>query len=175
MKSTMPFGINLRASGSATPYWDLVDRVSALETTSSVRTLGYPPHITLAKYDVAAPRQLEEVVATLSGISPITLSFDRLRSFDPSHTILWASPKPNEGMRELHSRIHDAIDPITCKPAYRPGKWTPHCTVALRIAEDKRDAAKRLLTADFEPFTLTFDVLDCVSSPPIKILAVDCH
>lgn len=167
----MPFGINLRASEAATPYWDLVDRVSAFETTPTVRALGYPPHITLAKYDDAPPGQLEQVVTALSGASPITLTFDRLRSFDQGYMIIWASPQPHQGMRDLHFRIHDAIDPSMCKPAYRPSDWTPHCSVALRIAEDQREAARQLLTDDFDPFALTFDVLDCVSSPPITILA----
>ncbi|WP_082699826.1 2'-5' RNA ligase family protein [Novosphingobium barchaimii] len=166
----MPFGINIRASGDATPYWELVERASALEIEPSIRALGYPPHITLAKYDDADVEELEAAVAELGDVPALTISFDRLGAFDPGFLILWASPKPHEALLGLHNRLHTIIDPVRCKPPYRPGSWTPHCSIALRVADSHRDAAHQMLAADFTPFTMAFDVLDSVSSPPIAII-----
>jgi len=167
----MPFGINLRVSGDAAAYWELVGRASALEAEPTIQVLRYPPHITLAKYDDALSGELEAIVDALADVSALTLTFDRLGSFDPGFLILWAAPKPQQVLLDLHARAHSIIDPARCKPPYRPASWTPHCSIALRVAEQHRDAASRLLLADFEPFTLTFDVVDAVASPPIAIIA----
>lgn len=166
----MPFGINIRASGGAAPYWTLVDRVAALEAEPTVRALAYPPHITLAKYDDADAREIGAVVDALAETPSLTLTFYRLGSFDPGFLILWAAPKPEQALLDLHARAHTIIDPSRCKRPYRPGHWTPHCSIALRIADDRRADADRLLAANFTPFTLTFDVVDGVASPPITIL-----
>lgn len=167
----MPFGINLRVSGDAAPYWELVDRASALEVEPTVRELSYSPHITLAKYDDALAGELETVVDSLSDVSALTLTFDRLGSFDPGFLILWAAPRPQQMLLDMHARLHSIIDPVRCRPPYRPATWTPHCSIALRVADEHRDAARRLLADDFVPFTLTFDMVDAVASPPIAIIA----
>lgn len=167
----MLFGINLRASGDATPYWELVERAAALEVEPTIHALDYPPHITLAKYADADPQELQAVVTDLSAMRPLKISFDRIGAFDSGSLILWASPKPHEGLLDLHNQVHTRIDPGRCKPPYRPDNWTPHCSIALRVADHHREAANRMRAADFTPFVLTFDVVDCVSSPPIAVIA----
>lgn len=102
----MPFGINIRASGGAAPYWTLVDRVAALEAEPTVRALAYPPHITLAKYDDADAREIGAVVDALAETPSLTLTFYRLGSFDPGFLILWAAPKPEQALLDLHARAH---------------------------------------------------------------------
>ncbi|MBT0669258.1 2'-5' RNA ligase family protein [Novosphingobium profundi] len=136
-----------------------------------MRALGYPPHITLAKYDAIDSDLLARTVAELAGIPRLRMTFDRLASFDAGSLILWASPAPHPGLAELHARLHAQIDPLACRPAYRPGRWTPHCTLALRIAPRHREEAARLLASEFAAFALDFDILDCVTSPPIAVLA----
>lgn len=170
IERAMPFGINLRTSGDTAPYWELVERASALEIEPTIRALGYPPHITLAKYDDADVEELQAVVADQANVPGLTISFDRIGVFDPGFLILWASPKPHEALMDLHNRVHAIIDPVRCKPPYRPGSWTPHCSIALRVADSHRDAAHQLLATDFTPFVLKFDVVDCVSSPPIEVI-----
>ncbi|AJQ87275.1 2'-5' RNA ligase family protein [Xanthomonas oryzae pv. oryzicola] len=167
----MPFAVNLRASGDAAAYWELVDRAASLEVTPSIRALGYPPHLTLAKYDLVVPGELESAVDTLAGRAPIPLRFQRIGAFDRGVLILWAAPTPDPALAALHARVHALLDPARCTPAYRPGQWVPHCTLALCVAESQRIAAERLLAAPLTPFVLSFDVVDCVSSPPINVLA----
>ena len=166
----MPFAINLRASGDAASYWELVDQVASLEAQPSIKLLGYPPHITLAKYDDADVAEMASVVDALATVAPLTLTFNKLGSFDPGILILWAAPTPEQTLLDLHALVHTIIDPSRCKQPYRPEHWTPHCSIALRIAEDRRANAARFLVADRNPFTLTFDIVDAVASPPIVIL-----
>jgi 2'-5' RNA ligase len=166
----MPFGINIRADGDAKPYWDLVDRVAALEPEPTIRALNYPPHITLAKYDRVGEDQLKHGLAALASCSKATLTFDRIGAFDRGFLVLWVAPRPERVLDELHARVHGAIDPALSKPAYRPGAWVAHCSIALRVAASHRAEAHRLVAAPIPPFALTFDTADCVSSPPIEIL-----
>jgi 2'-5' RNA ligase len=167
----MPFRINLRVSGDAASYWELVDRASGLEAKPSIRSLCYPPHITLAKYDESLPGELEAVINALADAPALTLTFERLGSFDPGFLILWVAPKPQAALLDLHARVHSMIDAQRCRLPYRPANWTPHCSIALRIAEEHRGTAARLLATSLVPFKLTFDVVDAVSPPPIAIIA----
>jgi 2'-5' RNA ligase len=166
----MPFGINIRASGDAASFWALVDQAASLEAQPTVRALAYPPHITLAKYDDVDAGEIATVVDALAGAASLSLTFDKLGSFDPGFLILWAAPRPEQALLDLHARVHALIDPFRCKLPYRLGHWTPHCSIALRVADDRRQDAHRLLAADFKPFTLTFDVVDGVASPPLTIM-----
>ena len=118
----MPFGINLRASGDAASYWEIVDHASELEVEPSIRALHYPPHVTLAKYDDVLSDELEGVINALADAPALTLTFDQLGSFDPGFLILWAAPKPQQALFDLHARAHSIIDPARCKPPYRPAK-----------------------------------------------------
>lgn len=166
----MPFGINLRADGDASPYWELVDRASALETEPTIRPLGYSPHITLAKYDEVAVDELESAINKVADSSRLTLTFERLGSFDPGFLILWAAPTARHELDTLHEQVHSIIDPARCHPPYRPISWVPHCSIALRVDNRNRGAANRLLAKGIAPFTLTFGVVDFVAAPPIAIL-----
>ncbi|MBX7535124.1 2'-5' RNA ligase family protein [Qipengyuania sp. GH1] len=166
----MPFGINIRASGYAAPFWALVDQAASLEVQPTIRALAYAPHITLAKYDVDAG-EITTAVDALAKTPSLSLTFDKLGSFDPGFLILWAAPRPTQALLELHACTHAFIDPSRCKLPYRPGHWTPHCSIALRVADNRHRDARRLLASKFKPFTLTFDVVDGVASPPITILA----
>ena len=148
-----------------------MDRVAALEAQPTIRALAYPPHITLAKYDDADASEIRDVVDALADTPGLTLTFNRLGSFDPGFLILWAAPKPEQALFDLHARAHAIIDPARCKLPYRPRHWTPHCSIALRIADDRRSDADQLLAADFAPFTLTFDTVNGVASPPITVIA----
>lgn len=167
----MPFGINIRASGDAASFWALVDQAACLEAKPTVRALAYPPHITLAKYEDVDASEIATVVDALAEYTSLSLTFDKLGSFDPGFLILWAAPRPDQALLDMHARAHAFIDPSRCKLPYRPGNWTPHCSIALRVADDRRRDAHCLLAANFKPFTLTFNVVDGVVSPPITIIA----
>jgi 2'-5' RNA ligase len=168
----MPFGINICVRGGDTsPYWDIVDRVSPLEAQPTMRALGYPPHITLGKYDEIEQCELEAAVDALAGFPSLDIQFTSLGSFDTSPIVLWLAPTPTSALNELHASVHELIDPAKCWQSYRPGIWSPHCTVALRIAEVERDAAFLLLRGGIQPFTLRFDMVESVASPALCVIA----
>jgi len=166
----MMFGVTLRASPDAEPFWMLVDRASTLEHSSSIRALGYPPHITLTRYPEIAPDRLLETARAFEGETAISLAFDRIGVFDADPLVLWLSPQRDQRLMDLHAKAHGTIDPALCDPYYRPQQWTPHLTIAMSIPAERRTDALELAAQQIEPFILTFDAIECVSWPSVRVL-----
>lgn len=133
--------------------------------------LGYPPHVTLAIYDDEAVREAEVRNAldrASKNLRAVTLTFDGIYSFDGTPMVLWASPRPSAVLRNIHEAIHAAINPISCRAHYRPGAWTPHCTLGTQVMDDRREAALAFAREADSLFDVVFDALDCIYFPPIK-------
>lgn len=135
----MMFGITLCASSDAAPFWQLVGRASALERSSSIRALGYPPHITLTRYPEIEPDRLIEATKAFEGEEAISLSFDRIGVFDADPLVMWLSPQRDRRLLDLHAKAHEVVDPALCDSHYRPQQWTPHLTIAMSIPAERRD------------------------------------
>jgi len=169
------FALSLSSSNaSAAGITSLWDELSAFEDEPSMRTLHYPPHITFAMYDT--PDVTEELVTvvmrrTAEGRTAVEIGFDRIRSFQGSPLVLWADPEPKHALLEMHRQIHACIDPAHCRPHYRPGNWTPHCTLATRILADRDTAALAFANNFRGGVRVVFDRVDCVQYQPVTIVA----
>lgn len=163
-------GITLRTTSQAHPYWQWVDRAAALEVASSIRALGYPPHLTFARYADMSPDILSHALKLLAKEKPVSLSFDRIGLFDVDPLVLWLSPRTDRRLIDLHTKIHGIVDPARCDPYYRPGQWTPHLTIAMAIPAYRREEALALAAERFERFSLVFEAAECVSWPPVRVL-----
>ncbi len=148
----------------------LWDQVSAFEDTPSMRALRYPPHLSLAIYEDIDQAQLRDAVETVfGGQSKVTLTFRAIRHFDIEPLVLWAAPDDADVLQRRHAALHETIDPQLCHPHYRPGAWVAHCTLATRIADDRRQQAVEFAAAGIQPFELVFDRADCVSFQPVQV------
>lgn len=171
----MAFAVSLKSvNASAETIVSLWDRASAFEDSPSMRGLSYPPHITFAIYD-AADASEQVAIATIKSMaerrSDIEIAFDRIRTFDGPPLILWADPAPRQTLHELHHLMHSAIDPKFCRPHYRPGRWVPHCTLAMRTLPD-RNADALAFARDFRGrLRVVFDVIDCARLDPLNVVA----
>ncbi|MBO0127926.1 2'-5' RNA ligase family protein [Agrobacterium tumefaciens] len=164
------FGITIRTESEAQPFWQLVKRASVFERNSSIEALGYAPHITLARYSDIDPAFLLEAARRLQEVKAFSLTFDRIAFFDTEPIVLWLSPRSNQRLFELQDEIHRTIDPRLCDPHYRPLQWTPHLTIAMAIDITQRDGVLEFANQPLDPVTLSFDAVDCVSWPPVRIL-----
>ena len=164
------FGITISTSSNAAPYWELVERASAFEASPSIRTLGYPPHITFSRYLKIETSVLVNSASALDGETAFSLTFDKIAAFATDPLVLWLSPQPDQRLIDAHSRLHKLVDSDLCDPNYLPGSWRPHLTLATAIDARYRNVALEFAKLPIEPFTLTFDVTDCVSWPPVAIL-----
>lgn len=163
-------GITVHTRSQARPFWQWVDRAAALEAVSSIRALGYPPHLTLARYADLSPEILNEALALFARKVPVSLTFDRIGLFDVDPRVLWLSPRHDAGLIALHATIHATIGPSLCDPHYRPGQWIPHLTLATAIPANRREDALALAAESVEPFELVFDRAESVAWPPLRVL-----
>jgi 2'-5' RNA ligase len=171
----MPFALSIKCvNASDAAIISLWDQVSAFEDVPSMRAQNYPPHITFAIYEspVASERLAIAALERVAKERPaIEVSFDRIRTFDGPPLILWADPEPKAALREIHDQIHSAIDPRLSHPHYRPGRWVPHCTLAMRIHPGRKLDAQAFVSAFRDGPRVVFDVIDCVRLEPFNGVA----
>jgi 2'-5' RNA ligase len=167
----MPFAINVRSDDeSAEAIRALWRRLEAFEETPSMRMLNYPPHLTLGIYADVTERELFSAVDDVRA-EVLTLRFEAFGCFTPpGGLIVWAAPRVNRQLRRLHQTVHELIDADRCHPNYRPGRWVPHCTLALSIAAEHQAQVRALTEEPLPPFSVTFDVMDCTSYHPVEVL-----
>ena len=137
-----------------------------------MEAMRYPPHITLAIYDNAESQELADAVdSVFKHREGASIRFDGLGLFDtPSAIVVWAKPQLPGWIREAHEAIHSRLDARRCRENYRPGRWRPHCSLALAVDVAKRNEAIALAERSVVPFDVLFDVADCATFPPVKVL-----
>jgi 2'-5' RNA ligase len=167
--------INIRAdNASAGEIERLWDQVAVFEVEPSMRALGYRPHFTFAIYDSPAVDEKaawEVMLAAIAGETQLRIAFNRIRWFEGTPLVLWAEPEVDEALARIHGTISAAIDPAHCRPHYRPGAWTPHCTLGTDVADERRGEAIAFARAFDRSIDVLFDVADCVVFPPVRIIA----
>jgi 2'-5' RNA ligase superfamily protein len=171
----MALAINIRADHvSASEVEGLWDQVAAFEDEPSMRALGYRPHFTFAIYDspeIEEKAAWEAMLRASVDEVQLRVEFKRIRWFLGPPLVLRAEPAANEVLARWHASVNAAIDPVHCRPHYRPGAWTPHCTLGTRIADENRHDAMAFARSFDRSITVTFDVLDCVVFPPVRVVA----
>jgi 2'-5' RNA ligase len=171
----MAIAINLRADhSSAGEVERLWDEVAAFEDEPSMRTLGYRPHFTFAIYDspeIEERAAWEAMLRAVNGDAQLRIEFKRIRWFAGPPLVLWAEPANDQVLARWHASISETIDPAHCRPHYRPGAWTPHCTLGTRIVDAKGDDAMAFARSFDRCISVLFDVVDCVTFPPVRVIA----
>jgi 2'-5' RNA ligase len=171
----MGFSLNIKISGASAPaVTALWDAVGAFEDRPSMRALGYLPHFTFAIYDtddVSAELRQAAIERAATGECELRLTFNRVRTFAGPPLVLWAVPEPQDALMRMHEAIHTVIDPALCRPYYRPRFWVPHCTLGMAILSERHDAAVAFAESFSGGIEATFDVIDCVTFPPLRVAA----
>ncbi|MEK9284503.1 MULTISPECIES: 2'-5' RNA ligase family protein [unclassified Bradyrhizobium] len=171
----MALAINIRTdNNSALEIERLWDQVGAFEVEPSMRKLGYRPHFTFAIYDspqIDEKTAWDAMLTAVAGQAQIAVEFGRIRWFEGSPLVLWAEPTANDILSRIHSSISAAIDPAYCRPHYRPEAWTPHCTLGMDIADERRDDALAFARSFDRKIEVLFDVVDCLTFPPVRIIS----
>nr|WP_249798013.1 2'-5' RNA ligase family protein [Bradyrhizobium sp. 199] len=167
--------INIRAdNNSAGEIERLWDQVAGFEVEPSMRALGYGPHFTFAIYDgpeIDEKTAWDVMLGAIARETQLRIAFKRIRWFEGSRLVLWAEPEVDQTLARIHGAISAAIDPAHCRPHYRPGAWTPHCTLGTEVADERRDDAIAFARAFDRSVEVLFDVADCVVFPPVRIIA----
>jgi 2'-5' RNA ligase len=166
----MPYGISLKCcNATAIEILELWDEASIFEPSGSMRELNYPPHLTLAVFphypgDISAA--LDEVFSSQEKLS---IAFETVEHFDNDLMVLWAKPRFDQGLSNLHADLHRHFDPMICHEHYRAGSWVPHCSLATRVHEAAKPAAIDWAKSKILDFSVEFDVADFVQFPPVLV------
>jgi len=169
----MALALNLRINDASAPaVTALWDQASAFEDEASMRALDYAPHFTFAIYDtgeVSDALARSAIERAAAGEAAPGMTFNRIGTFAGPPLVLWAAPEPQQHLVRMHAAIHAMINPMLCRPHYRPSFWVPHCTLAMRVREDRRDDALAFAEGFRGGVPAVFDVIDCVTFPPVRI------
>ena len=165
----MPFGISVKSRhATASEIVKLWDEASAFEPVGSMRELNYPPHLTLAVLE--HPGDMGSIMQEVfSSQRKLSVTFEAVQYFDNERLVLWAKPRFDEALLNLHSKLHSHIDPIICHEHYRVGRWVPHCSLATKVPKSNKRAAILWAQSVRPDFSVDFDLADLVEFPPVVV------
>ena len=131
------------------------------------------PHFTLAIYDKldlqAGEPRLHELAAASAALP---LAFPSLGLFTAPRAAVFLAPVVDMALLALHAHVHQVFQDITsgADEYYLPGKWVPHCGLALEL--DKATAVKVVEIAINMPLPLVGQVteLGVIEARPVRHL-----
>lgn len=117
---------------------------------------GIAPHVTLGAFgQVDLAVMVTAMAAFFREWEVKPLRFEMLGSF-PTSGVLQTTPVVTAELLALHAAFHEAVGPATSEADYyyRPGRWNPHCTLALGLSRAELATAYGLVVEGWEPFTV---------------------
>lgn len=111
-----------------------------------------PPHITLSLFDAERP-PVEALRAFAAEAPPVDLTFASFGVFNNDAMTVYAAPIVTDELRALHRALQRRLEPVAASfgQNYVEPRWAAHCTLALYLRGDERDAAVRAATETFAP------------------------
>lgn len=127
--------------------------LSSLETYSHLR---HRPHVSLtvgSNLDVRDTAVLADIAAVVAAGPLPRLHLPALATFAGNRGILFLAAVATGPLLALHERVNDVLQAhgVDQWPHYLPGRWVPHCTLAMDLTQADLSSAVRLLSG-FEPF-----------------------
>lgn len=137
----MGFAVEMRfdpqAESRVRSLWDELARQGI---RSPLPTIGSRPHVSLAVFDRLDPSRIRpELERMAAKIAPIPLTLCAVGSFPTQEGVVFLAPVVTQELLELHRRVHAHIDELGLRVLehYRPGRWVPHCTVAIDLPREQ--------------------------------------
>jgi 2'-5' RNA ligase len=128
------------------------------ESGTRVRpTPRHRPHVTLGAAKIR-PGELTDVLAVAAHVATGTAQFpvvlDHIGAF-PGGGVLWLGPRPDPELHRLQRDVDAALVAAGWEPALgergKPGRWTPHVTLATRLRPDALGPAVTTVATRFRP------------------------
>lgn len=160
-------------------YFDEYSEQCIRDLWDSLENEGIPPdysadikpHITLAIYDELycepCGKELTEIEKQATNLS---LTFSHIGFFHDQEVVLFLAPTPTETLLNFHKQVHSSLADSSKTPwdLYRPGKWVPHCTLALNIKPDKFNKAFYVCSRFKLPMTVKISKIGVVEFHPLN-------
>ncbi len=158
--------------------WEALDERGVPSAGTSYEP-GYRPHITLA---IASTPDPERLAARLHGplaeVVGLPVTMTALGFFLSEKAPAYLAVAPTRRLLELHEDVHRAVDGSPDRTHswsyYRPGIWTPHCTLAMDV--DCQTTVADALGASTLPIKATVGsayLVELPAAPAVPQLAHD--
>lgn len=114
------------------------------------------PHITLAVYNEVQATQMpvfhERFYHFFQHQRQVEIQCDSIGIFPVTGTC-YLAPTVTQELLQLHAAFHNRFEGYRylSNPYYTPGRWTPHCTLATQLHQDKVVEAVQYSLSRFRP------------------------
>ncbi len=160
-------------------YFDESSEISIIRLWEALESEGISldystdirPHITLGIYDELFCQSCSKELAELEKqANDLSITFSHFGIFHEPEVVLFLAPTPTTELLEFHNRIHKNLADFSKTPweFYQPGKWVPHCTLALGIQPDQFNKAIKVSTQLQLPMTVNTSEIGVVEFHPMN-------
>ena len=170
----MPFGVMLyfdsQTEKTISNIWQLL---AGQNLTSSMLDAGIRPHLTLAIYDELDCRPCEnELIKITRNIPAPVIQFSHFGLFTNPEPVIFAAPLVTKELLDLHKELHSRLagDGKNAWELYKPGKWVPHCSLALGYKIENEAKIIQLCQQMPMPMNIKAVQLGVVNFKPVKDL-----
>lgn len=113
---------------------------------SGLAELGARPHVTLAVFRPPTDPGpvIDAIDRWVAHEAPMEVSLQSVGMFDAG--VVFLAPVASASLIAAHARFHDLLGDVERWDLYLPGRWVPHCTMAIGLdrAGQARTAAELL-------------------------------
>ena len=137
--------------------WDTIARAGI---STFMQDVGAFPHISLAVFDDIECQELRKAIAEFAhSVTPMDVILSAVGTFPGDEGVVFVAPVVTPELLDMHARLQQVLKEHGFEPwdHYVPGKWFPHCTVAMELGPDPVCKALDLCRASdvFGPGQLT--------------------
>jgi 2'-5' RNA ligase len=114
------------------------------------------PHITLSVCDAVDETIMCAVIEQMAmKIAALPVSLSSLGMFPGDETVLFLAPSADAELIAVQAELHARLTEFTHTPwkLYAPGRWVPHCTLAMRLGREGVLKALDILMESTFPIT----------------------
>ncbi len=170
----MPYGVMLyfddRTERTILNVWQ---SLAEHNLTSRMLDEGIRPHITLAIFEELDCQPCEnELVKITSKIPSPSILFTHFGVFTNPEPVIFVSPLVTKELLDFHNELHTKLAGEGKDPweLYNPGKWVPHCTLALGYKIENEAKIIRLCQKMSLPMHVQAVQIGVVNLKPVKDL-----
>jgi len=144
----MGYSIELNLStDSAERVVELWKTMAAQSINSVMLDIGAQPHISLAVFEDLSPGLLRDGLNHFASNTPVfTVRLASVGVFPGDEGVVFLAPVVTEKLLWIHERFYRLLEDkgLESIEYYHPGRWVPHCTVAIDVIPDKIGVATEI-------------------------------
>lgn len=166
----MPHSISLWFDeGTEVAIHDVWRDLAESEISAKFHEGPYRPHVTLSIYADLDVEAFSEVLRSYAGSrTQFPITFGSLGAFPGSTGALFLAPRPTPRLLETQQEVSSLLAKHgsgTTQPYYKPGTWTPHCTLAMDLEPEELSRAFDLCQRHKKPIEGVVNRVGIIKNP----------